>query len=245
MTKKRKKHKKHKKIQLGSYKAALKSMQQYIADRDKGKIARSSVVEDFITKITPYLNKNGTLSKRALRYNKAKIVFNAVIKEYRASPYSRRAVRKKVTNKIKNTMYNNGLVNSKKHADKAIKMFADSSIHYLMDTCGYSSDDVIDMAGDEEIAIDDILLMAHYMQRQIDERTPDEMQSVITQDDLVQAIDKFKDDVLRGSTGSEVIEIYERATSEGLDTDDIMYLIQEEGYTLNEAVQVLKDSLGI
>lgn len=171
---------------------ALQSAIAYEKNIILGKEIRSEVVEKFIEDIRPFLNKNGTISKRATRSKKARAKFNKIVKDFKKNPYSSQRFRKKLVKKIvETTKRNTG--RSEKTIKKSINLFSDSAMRYLIALAEISSDEVMTIA--EEKNIDDVLEVARLMEKELKFGVPEEMslfdgKPPYTQDDIYLAFER-------------------------------------------------------
>ena len=208
--------KKTSKIALAQVAGALKSAAKYLESitphqTPTGRAAKLAQhrqhADKFISDVAKYLNKNGTLSKRALRYNKARKDFNKIVADYHAGQkFAKR--QNAIDRQIKSTMIKNGRVANKEQADDAIQLFKSKSVQYLMDNCGLDSMEIISYT-EEGVSIGDLLKMADYFKNKAIAKAPSVFADEFADDDLVLAIDNFIQAIKNTGSADAAINMFE------------------------------------
>lgn len=225
------------KQKVRAYKSALKQIQTYEKNVVAGKELKSSVMEKFKADISPFLNKNGTISKRATRYQKNINALNSVISEFKKNPRSTATNRKNIIKKATNTAIQNGTVNDKKHYERAINMFSNNVVQALLDVSALDSETIIEMAEDED-KIENYLKLADYLKIQMED-VPDELKKFHTEDDINIAISEFSQMTADGVNIDTALQIMDKNLQE------VYFDYVESGMTADEAVDVMQENMMI
>lgn len=225
------------KQKVRAYKSALKQIQTYEKNVVAGKELKSSVMEKFKADISPFLNKNGTISKRATRYQKNVNALNSVISEFKKNPRSTATNRKNIIKKATNTAIQNGTVNDKKHYERAINMFSNNVVQALLDVSAIDSETIIEMAEDED-KIENYLKLADYLKIQMED-VPDELKKFHTEDDINIAISEFSQMTADGVNIDTALQIMDKNLQE------VYFDYVESGMTAEEAVDVMQENMMI
>lgn len=225
------------KQKVRAYKSALKQIQTYEKNVVAGKELKSSVMEKFKADISPFLNKNGTISKRATRYQKNVNALNSVISEFKKNPRSTATNRKNIIKKATNTAIQNGTVNDKKHYERAINMFSNNVVQALLDVSALDSETIIEMAEDED-KIENYLKLADYLKIQMED-VPDELKKFHTEDDINIAISEFSQMTADGVNIDTALQIMDKNLQE------VYFDYVESGMTAEEAVDVMQENMMI
>ena len=225
------------KQKVRAYKSALKQIQTYEKNVVAGKELKSSVMEKFKADISPFLNKNGTISKRATRYQKNINALNSVISEFKKNPRSTATNRKNIIKKATNTAIQNGTVNDKKHYERAINMFSNNVVQALLDVSAIDSETIIEMAEDED-KIENYLKLADYLKIQMED-VPDELKKFHTEDDINIAISEFSQMTADGVNIDTALQIMDKNLQE------VYFDYVESGMTADEAVDVMQENMMI
>lgn len=225
------------KQKVRAYKSALKQIQTYEKNVVAGKELKSSVMEKFKADISPFLNKNGTISKRATRYQKNINALNSVISEFKKNPRSTATNRKNIIKKATNTAIQNGTVNDKKHYERAINMFSNNVVQALLDVSAIDSETIIEMAEDED-KIENYLKLADYLKIQMED-VPDELKKFHTEDDINIAISEFSQMTADGVNIDTALQIMDKNLQE------VYFDYVESGMTAEEAVDVMQENMMI
>ena len=225
------------KQKVRAYKSALKQIQTYEKNVVAGKELKSSVMEKFKADISPFLNKNGTISKRATRYQKNINALNSVISEFKKNPRSTATNRKNIIKKATNTAIQNGTVNDKKHYERAINMFSNNVVQALLDVSALDSETIIEMAEDED-KIENYLKLADYLKIQMED-VPDELKKFHTEDDINIAISEFSQMTADGVNIDTALQIMDKNLQE------VYFDYVESGMTAEEAVDVMQENMMI
>lgn len=221
------------KKKIVAYKLALKQLRSYEKNVAAGKELKSSVMEKFKADITPFLNKNGTISKRAIRYQKNIDKFNRIVSDFKKNPRKTATNRKNIIKKATATAINNGTVKDKKHYENAIKLFSNNVIQALLDVGALESDDVVEWAEDEE-KIENYLKLADYLKIQI-EGVPDELKKYHSEDDINIAISEFSQMTSDGVDIDTALQIMDNNLQE------VFFSYTESGMTADEAVDLMRE----
>ncbi len=224
-----------KKTQVTAYKQALKSISTYEKNLAAGKEIYSKTVEDFKKDISKFLNKKGTLSKRALRYNKAVKEFNDIVSEYRTKARSSAKNRMGIAKKAQQTAINNGTVADEKQYNRAVNMFSSNVVQHLIDTGAFDSDQIIDWSSDSEISDEDFLRFADYLKIQLED-VPDELKKYSDQDDITLAIEQFQRISYSGLDAENNLKLFDN------DLTDMYEDLLDDGNTPDEIIEILKES---
>ena len=225
------------KQKVSAYKLALKQLQTYEKNAATGKELKSSVMEKFKADISPFLNKNGTISKRATRYQKNVNTLNSVISEFKKNPRSTATNRKNIIKKATNTAIQNGTVNDKKHYERAINMFSNNVVQALLDVSALDSETIIEMAEDED-KIENYLKLADYLKIQMED-VPDELKKFHSEDDINIAISEFSQMTADGVNIDIALKIMDNNLQE------VYFNYTESGMTAEEAVDVMQGNMMI
>ena len=225
------------KQKVSAYKLALKQLQTYEKNVATGKELKSSVMEKFKADISPFLNKNGTISKRATRYKKNVNALNSVISEFKKNFRSIATNRKNIIKKATNTAIQNGTVNDKKHYERAINMFSTNVVQALLDVSALDSETIIEMAEDED-KIENYLKLADYLKIQIED-VPDELKKYHSEDDINIAISEFGQMTADGVNIDTALQIMDKNLQE------VYFDYVESGMTAEEAVDVMQGNMMI
>ena len=225
------------KQKVSAYKLALKQLQRYEKNVATGKELKSSVMEKFKADISPFLNKNGTISKRATRYQKNVNALNTVLSEFKKNPRSTATNRKNIIKKASNTAIQNGTVNDKKHYERAINMFSSNVVQALLDVSALDSETVIEWAEDEE-KIADYLKLADYLKIQMED-VPDELKKFHSEDDINIAISEFSQMTADGVNIDTALQIMDKNLQE------VYFDYVESGITSDEAIEIMQENMMI
>lgn len=177
-----------KKIQLVSYKRAIQQIGIYERNLAQGKERPSKQVEEFRKAVAPYLNKNGTLSKRALRSNKAKLQFNRIISEFKRGSARTATARKNLKSKIIEGLNESDFVARNKGAynvsgKELLDTFVALSRDDLMNKLGFTCGEVIKLTTTVEgVTSADIKKVAEYLVRDKESTTPSFLKGELEQD---------------------------------------------------------------
>lgn len=203
---------KSKKVKLVSYKRAISQIAIYEKGLATGKERKSSIVEQFRSDISPYLNKNGTLSKRALRSNKARQRFNKIISDFRRSEAR--------TAKNRKSLYEaraEGIDNSEFVADNTLTVeksgkeildtFIELSYDRLMHNVGFRCGDVINLiTSSDEVTQEDIREVAEYIQKDMNDSTPSFLKGELTKDKVYNQAQIMLDYIIEHNISTEDIK---------------------------------------
>lgn len=225
------------KKKIAAYKLALKQLRAYEKNVAAGKELKSSVLEKFKSDISPFLNKNGTISKRATRYQKNINALNTVLSEFKKSPRSTATNRKNIIKKATNTAIQNGTVNDKKHYERAVNLFSNNVVQALMDVSALDSETIIEMAEDED-KIENYLKLADYLKIQIED-VPDELKKYHSEDDINIAISEFGQMTADGVNIDTALQIMDSNLQE------VFFNYTESGLTVDETLEIMRGNLMI
>lgn len=225
------------KKKIAAYKLALKQLRAYEKNVAAGKELKSSVLEKFKSDISPFLNKNGTISKRATRYQKNINALNTVLSEFKKSPRSTATNRKNIIKKATNTAIQNGTVNDKKHYERAVNLFSNNVVQALMDVSALDSETIIEMAEDED-RIENYLKLADYLKIQIED-VPDELKKYHSEDDINIAISEFGQMTADGVNIDTALQIMDSNLQE------VFFDYTESGLTVDETLEIMRGNLMI
>lgn len=225
------------KKKIAAYKLALKQLRAYEKNVAAGKELKSSVLEKFKADISPFLNKNGTISKRATRYQKNINALNTVLSEFKKSPRSTATNRKNIIKKATNTAIQNGTVNDKKHYERAVNLFSNNVVQALMDVSALDSETIIEMAEDED-RIENYLKLADYLKIQIED-VPDELKKYHSEDDINIAISEFGQMTADGVNIDTALQIMDSNLQE------VFFNYTESGLTVDETLEIMRGNLMI
>ena len=225
------------KQKVSEYKLALKQLQRYEKNVAAGKELKSSVLEKFKADISPFLNKNGTISKRATRYQKNVNALNTVLSEFKKNPRSTATNRKNIIKKATNTAIQNGTVNDKKHYERAVNLFSNNVVQALMDVSALDSDTIIEMAEDED-KIENYLKLADYLKIQMED-VPDELKKFHSEDDINIAISEFSQMTADGVNIDTALQIMDKNLQE------VYFDYVESGITSDEAIEIMQGNMMI
>lgn len=225
------------KQKISAYKLALKQLRAYEKKVAAGKELKSSVMEKFKADITPFLNKNGTISKRATRYQKNINILNNVLSDFKKNPHRAATNRKNIIKKATATAINNGTVKDKKHYENAIKLFSNNVVQALLDVSALDSETVIEWAEDEE-KLEDYLKLSDYLKIQIED-VPDELKKYHSEDDINIAISEFSQMTADGVDIDTALQIMDNNLQE------VFFNYTESGLTVDETLDVMRGNLMI
>ena len=225
------------KQKISAYKLALKQLRVYEIKVAAGKELKSTVMEKFKADITPFLNKNGTISKRATRYQKNINILNNILTDFKKNPYRAATNRKNIIKKATDTAINNGTVKDKKHYENAIKMFSNNVVQALLDVSALDSETVIEWAEDEE-KIEDYLKLGDYLKIQIED-VPDELKKYHSEDDINIAISEFSQMTADGVDIDTALQIMDNNLQE------VFFNYTESGLTVDETLDIMRGNLMI
>lgn len=225
------------KKKIDAYKLALKQLRSYEKNVAMGKELKSSVMEKFKADISPFLNKNGTISKRATRYQKNINTLNSVLSDFKKNPRSTATNRKNIIKKATATAVNNGTVKDIKHYERAINMFSNNVVQALMDVSALDSETVIEWAEDE-YKIENYLKLADYLKIQIED-VPDELKKYHSEDDINIAISEFGQMTADGVNIDTALQIMDNNLQE------VYFNYTESGMTAEEAVDLMQKNMMI
>ena len=225
------------KQKVSEYKLALKQLQRYEKNVAAGKELKSSVLEKFKADISPFLNKNGTISKRATRYQKNVNALNTVLSEFKKNPRSTATNRKNIIKKATNTAIQNGTVNDKKHYERAVNLFSNNVVQALMDVSALDSETIIEMAEDED-KIENYLKLADYLKIQMED-VPDELKKFHSEDDINIAISEFSQMTADGVNIDTALQIMDKNLQE------VYFDYVESGITSDEAIEIMQGNMMI
>lgn len=225
------------KQKIGAYKLALKQLRSYEKNVAAGKELKSTVMEKFKADISPFLNKNGTISKRATRYQKNIKALNSVLSEFKKNPRRAATNRKNINKKAAATAINNGTVNDIKHYKRAINMFSNNVVQHLLDVAALDSETVIEWAEDEE-KIEDYLKLGDYLKIQIED-VPDELKKYHSEDDINIAVSEFSQMTADGVDIDTALQIMDRNLQE------CFFNYRESGLTVDETLDIMRGNLMI
>ena len=225
------------KKKISTYKLALKQLRAYERNVAAGKELKSNVMEKFKADITPFLNKNGTISKRATRYHKNINKLNSVLSDFKQKPHRAAKTRKNIIKKAAATAINNGTVKDKKHYDNAIKLFTNNVVQALLDVSALDSETVIDWAEDEE-KLKDYLKLSDYLKIQIED-VPDELKKYHSEDDINIAISEFSQMTADGVDIDTALQIMDNNLQE------VFFNYTESGLTVAETLDIMRGNLMI
>lgn len=225
------------KKKISSYKLALKQLRAYEKRVASGKELKSAVMEKFKTDITPFLNKNGTISKRATRYQKNINKLNSVLSDFKKNPHRAAKTRNNIIKKAAATAINNGTVKNKKHYDNAIKLFTNNVVQALLDVSALDSETVIEWAEDEE-KIENYLKLGDYLKIQIED-VPDELKKYHSEDDINIAISEFSQMTADGVDIDTALQIMDNNLQE------VFFNYTESGLTVDETLDIMRGNLMI
>lgn len=225
------------KQKISAYKLALKQLRVYEINVAEGKELKSTVMEKFKADITPFLNKNGTISKRATRYQKNINILNNILTDFKKNPYRAATNRKNIIKKATDTAINNGTVKDKKHYENAIKMFSNNVVQALLDVSALDSETVIEWAEDEE-KIEDYLKLGDYLKIQIED-VPDELKKYHSEDDINIAISEFSQMTADGVDIDTALQIMNNNLQE------VFFNYTESGLTVDETLDIMRENLMI
>ena len=224
-------------IKISAYKLALKQLRAYERNVVAGKELKSAVMEKFKTDIKPFLNKNGTISKRATRYQKNINKLNSVLSDFKQTPHRAATKRKNIIKKATNTAINNGTVKDKSHYERAISLFSNNVVQALLDVSALDSETVIDWAEHEE-KIEDYLKLADYLKIQIED-VPDELKKYHSEDDINIAISEFSQMTADGVDIGTALQIMDNNLQE------VFFNYTESGLTVGETLDIMRRNLMI
>ena len=225
------------KKKIEAYKLALKQLRSYENNVAAGKELKSSVMERFKADISPFLNKNGTISKRATRYQKNVNALNSVISEFKKNPRRTARNRKNIIKKATNTAIQNGTVNDKKHYERAINMFSNNVVQALLDVAALDSETIIEMAEDED-KIENYLKLADYLKIQMED-VPDELKKFHSEDDINIAISEFSQMTADGVNIDTALQIMDKNLQE------VYFDYVESGITSDETIEIMQGNMMI
>lgn len=225
------------KQKVSEYKLALKQLQRYEKNVAAGKELKSSVLEKFKADISPFLNKNGTISKRATRYQKNVNALNTVLSEFKKNPRSTATNRKNIIKKATNTAIQNGTVNDKKHYERAVNLFSNNVVQALMDVSALDSETIIEMAEDED-KIENYLKLADYLKIKMED-VPDELKKFHSEDDINIAISEFSQMTADGVNIDTALQIMDKNLQE------VYFDYVESGITSDEAIEIMQGNMMI
>lgn len=225
------------KQKVSAYKLALKQLQRYEKNVAAGKELKSSVMEKFKAGISPFLNKNGTISKRATRYQKNINTLNSVLSDFKKNPRSTASNRKNIIKKATNTALQNGTAKDKKHYERAINMFSNNVVQALLDVSALDSDTIFEMAEDED-KIENYLKLADYLKIQIED-VPDELKKYHSEDDINIAISEFGQMTADGVNIDTALQIMDKNLQE------VYFDYVESGITSDEAIEIMQENMMI
>lgn len=225
------------KKKIDAYKLALKQLSSYENNVVAGKELKSSVMEKFKADITPFLNKNGTISKRATRYQKNINTLNSVLSDFKKNPHRTATNRKNIIKKATNTAIQNGTVNDKKHYERSISLFSNNVVQALMDVSALDSETVIEWAEDEG-KITDYLKLSGYLKIQIED-VPDELKKYHSEDDINIAISEFGQMTADGVNIDTALQIMDNNLQE------VFFNYTESGLTVDETIEIMRGNLMI
>lgn len=176
--------KKQKREKLTCYKAALRQISLHEKAVNKGQEVFSETVNSFKKDISKFINKNGTLSKRALRSNKARKEFNAIVKSFKGSKQATKKQRKETYNKQLNTFQNRGYASNKKEFNNILNVFTALSSDYMKDKLGFGSNQIMDISDHTDgVSKDDIQKVAQYIIKDMEDNTPSFLSQYLSVDD--------------------------------------------------------------
>jgi len=222
---------------ISAYKLALKQLRAYEKKVAAGKELKSTVMEKFKADITPFLNKNGTISKRATRYQKNINKLNAVLSDFKKNPRRAAVNRKNIIKKAAATAINNGTVKDKSHYERAISLFTNNVVQALLDVSALDSETVIDWAEDDE-KIEDYLKLGDYLKIQIED-VPDELKKYHSEDDINIAISEFSQMTADGVDIDTALQIMDNNLQE------VFFNYTESGLTVEETLDIMRGNLMI
>ncbi len=225
------------KQKISAYKLALKQLRAYEKKVAAGRELKSTVMEKFKADITPFLNKNGTISKRATRYQKNINILNNILTDFKKNPHRAATNRKNIIKKATATAINNGTVKDKKHYENAIKLFSNNVVQALLDVSALDSETVIEWAEDEE-KIEDYLKLGDYLKIQIED-VPDELKKYHSEDDIKIAISEFSQMTADGVDIDTALQIMDNNLQE------VFFNYTESGLTTDEALDIMRGNLMI
>lgn len=225
------------KKKIDTYKLAIKQLRSYEKNVAAGKDLKSSVMEKFKADITPFLNKNGTISKRATRYQKNINTLNSVLSDFKKNPRRAATNRKNIIKKATTTAINNGTVKDIKHYERAINLFSNNVVQSLMDVSALDSETVIEWAEDEE-KLADYLKLSDYLKIQIED-VPDELKKYHSEDDINIAISEFGQMTADGVNIDTALQIMDSNLQE------VFFSYTESGLTVDETLEIMRGNLMI
>lgn len=225
------------KKKIEAYKLALKQLRSYEMKVAAGKELKSQVMEKFKADISPFLNKNGTISKRATRYQKNINILNNILTDFKKNPRRTARNRKNIIKKATNTAIQNGTVNDKKHYERAINMFSNNVVQALLDVAALDSETIIEMAEDED-KIENYLKLADYLKIQMED-VPDELKKFHSEDDINIAISEFSQMTADGVNIDTALQIMDKNLQE------VYFDYVESGITSDETIEIMQGNMMI
>lgn len=216
---------------------ALKSINTYTKNLNKGTEQSYAAANKAIDDIVKYLNKNGTVSKTKTRTKKAKVAYNAAVQKYLdiaatkkqrvANSYNARAAGA-AAGMIKNQTFSGPGASEK--ADTAAAIFMDKTYDKL--NIVNASEAVIALT-ESGYNLDDIWDILKHIERNSDFSTPDEMIKYTSEDDVSMFISNLTNihDIDPTIPTEDAIMLADQMTGYGLDdTEQVIAEYWEDNY---------------
>lgn len=204
MKKSKRKSKKQKQEKIRSYQQAFNRIDKYNSNVIAGKEAINPIMDVYAKELSKYRNKNGTLSKRATRSNKAKRRFNALITDILRSKESKVSERKKALSEKRKVM-NKGLLTlagegKEAQAVKTHEVLKENIFEGFLSSSEYYHL-VLEASEDDEVSAEDIIDVLQAIQDRMVLETPLQSKALVLNDgrsvvleEIFKGIDELEED---------------------------------------------------
>ena len=220
------KRKATKSVKIRSDNKTKKIAERYKRSVESGKEKASKDLDKLLDELSKYYGKKGNVLKKKVRSNKSKNKYNELLKKI--NEYSSKAKRAAKTKEVQTSETASKVASyfgmTGEHAEAAADIF----VNYTMPLIpGFSTSEAVLAladAGFDSASINNIL---HYLNNEINFRTPDEMMKFQTEDDLNMFI-------------SHLSNLYE--LDKDVPMEDLIKLSEQMvNYDLDDYEEVLKD----
>ena len=170
-------------VKIRSDKTIKKISERYKRSVESGKEKASKDLDKLLKDLSEFYGKRGGLLKSKTRSNKQKNRYNELLKEIeKLSSKGKRAAKTKEQQTVETgEKLANALGMSGKHAAEAADIF----VNYTMPVIpGFSTSEAVLAMADAGLDSNSIKNILDYLNKEVNYRTPDEMQIFTTEDDL-------------------------------------------------------------